>query len=214
MEYLDPSDDQWGTWAEDVTTYWCIPEFPELLAAVTVTCNLAERPDCATVDDDTLLDLTASRWSAKDVNWSFDDMWRVARASTRTSEARERARWAPWWRAASLWPEEPNLTVFACVMQYLWQHRSEYEQPAADPERPWLLESGKPPEFVLLTVLTEVLGPDPTRWPWPYSWWTVDTDLASWTSLSNDPSEPDWLEMTGLTDEELDHHLLRTVGDA
>lgn len=212
LELCDEEQDL-ATWAEEVSTPRYFPAEPKLMAAVTVTGALAERPDWSTLDDDALLDLTASQWLAGNGNWTFREMWDATRALARTSEAGERARWAPWWRAACLWPQATELTVFACIMQYLWQHRCQYEPPVSTPEQPWLLESGKPPKVVLTTALTEVLGPDPTAWPWPYSWCTVDTDSAAWTSPSNDPSEPDWLGMTGLTDEELDH-LLRCVADA
>lgn len=213
--FFTNDEQRFSAWAFDDAEPSYIPsEAPELFAAVLVTGGLAARPQWAGLDDETLSDLTAAQWLAADVELHllYHDLWADARsrASAGAWEAGGRSRWAPWWRAASLWPQQTELTVFACSMEHLWRQRGDYVPPVAALNRPWLRESGTEPSVVLTAALADVLGDDPTGWPWPYS----ETEGQSGSDLgltpSNDFDEPDWSEMTGLTDGELDD-LLRTT---
>jgi hypothetical protein len=161
----------------------------ELISAVVVAGYLDHHPDAAILANRELAQL-AFGWShGAEADWP----WYADVSARAATDARPlRPGWAPWWRAAFLWPVATDVDLFATVCEYLWQRRGELVViDARRRERPptpglfdewgWAPRAGIrlwAPQLRLVDVLQLVVGPVRSSWPWPYNTWPLGTATA------------------------------------
>jgi hypothetical protein len=165
------------------------PYHAELIGTVMVAGYLDYYPDAAILANRELAQLAFAWAHGAEADWPW---YADISARAATDERPLRRGWAPWWRAALLWPVAADVDLFATICEYLWQGRREIVCiDARGRERPptpglfdewgWAPRAGirvRTPRVRLVDVLQLVVGPKRSSWPWPYDSWPLGTATA------------------------------------
>jgi hypothetical protein len=185
-DWLDPARAEGESTLYDVLpgVHYLEAAHAELISAVMVVGYLAANPEAAAWPDVVLAD--------RSFRWAFGPRsqwpWYADEAALRAHDVRCLGvqGWAPWWRAASIWPGAQSVDEFAIACEYIWQHR--HDLAVVDHRgtwratrdlfdaRGWALRSPgelQLPPLRLADILRAVVGPRREQWPWPYDSWPV-----------------------------------------